>query len=81
MKVGRLDKIKMIRMNPDAYAENGRAAKTPLKQRYEALRESILQEPGAHFSIKYLYYDQSCPLPKVCLDKAYPKELRDLVDT
>ena len=81
VKVGRLDKIKLIRMNPDAYAENGRAAKTPLKQRYEALREAILQEPAAHFSIKYLFYDQSSPYPEVCLDPAYPRELRELVET
>ena len=81
VKVGRLDKIKFIRLNPDSCTENGQPAKTPLKQRYNVLRETILQEPAKHFSIKYLYYDQSSPYPEVCLDPAYPRELRDLVET
>jgi hypothetical protein len=81
VKAGRLDKIRIIRLNPDGYAENGKAKKTPLKERYDTLRETILQEPEKPFSIKYLFYDQSSPFPEVCLDKAYPKELRDLVET
>jgi hypothetical protein len=39
-----------------------------------------MQEPSKHFSIKYLYYDSSSPLPEVCLDPAYPRELRELVE-
>ena len=81
VKDGRPDKVRIIRFNPDSYTENGQRAKTPLKERYDALRETILQEPEKPFSIKYLYYDQSCPLPEVCLDPAYPGELRDLVET
>ena len=49
--------------------------------RYEVLCETIVQESKKDFSIKYLYYDQSSPYPEVCLDPAYPRELRDLVET
>ena len=54
--------------------------KIPLKRRYEALRQAILEEPESHSSIKYMFYDRSSPFPHVCLDSAYPRELRDLVD-
>ena len=49
--------------------------------RYNTLREAIMQEPEKHFSIKYLYYDQSSPYPEVCLDPTYPRELRDSGET
>ena len=80
VKAGRLDKIKIVRLNPDSHTENGQRKRTTLKQRYEALREVIMQEPANHFSIKYMYYDQSSPYPEVCLDPAYPRELRELVE-
>jgi hypothetical protein len=81
VKAGRVDKLRLIRLNPDAYTEAGRRACTPLKERYDALREVIMREPAQRFSIRYLYYDQSSPYPEVCLDPAYPRELRDLVET
>ena len=81
VKAGRVDKLRLIRLNPDAYTEAGRRACTSLKKRYDALREVIMQEPAQRFSIRYLYYDQSSPYPEVCLDPAYPRELRDPVET
>jgi hypothetical protein len=80
VKQGRLDKVRFIRFNPDTFKENGVKVKKPLKRRYEELRQAILKEPEKHFSIKYLFYDQTGPLPDVCLDPEYPRELRDLVD-
>jgi hypothetical protein len=44
------------------------------------LRKTILEEPQTHFAVKYLFYDRSSPYPDVCLDPAYPRELRDLVE-
>jgi hypothetical protein len=80
VKAGRLDKIKLVRFNPDQYMENGQRKRTTLKQRYDVLREVIMQQPAKHFSIKYLFYDSSSPYPEVCLDPAYPRELRELVE-
>ena len=80
VKAGRLDKIKLIRFNPDAVRENGRLANVPTKDRHAKLLEAILQPPTKHFSITYLFYDQSSPYPEVCLHPAHPRELRDLVE-
>ena len=80
VKAGRLDKVRLIRFNPDQYSESGSKKRTPLKDRYSALRGEIMKEPSTHFAIKYMYYDQSSPYPEVCLDPAYPRELRDIVE-
>ena len=79
VKAGRFDKICIIRFNPDAFKASGKPAKVPLKARYDSLREAIMKEPAKQFSIQYLFYDQSSPYPEVCLDPAYPRELRALV--
>ena len=79
MRAGRSGKIKLIRLNPDACKENGKLVGVPMKDRHARLLEMILETPTKHFSITYLYYDQSSPYPDVCLDPAYPRELRDLV--
>ena len=80
VKAGRMDKICIVRFNPDGFNENGKPAKVPLKARYDSLRGSIFREPAKQFTIRYLFYDQSSPYPEVCLDPAYPRELRELVE-
>ena len=78
IKAGRLDKIRFLRYNPDAFFENTLPRKVAPKDRLEKLRQTLTTEPDTHFSIAYLFYDQSAPLPDVCLDPAYPRELREI---
>ena len=52
-----------------------------MKERHNALGETIMEEPKKHFFIRYLNYDQSSPYPEVCLDPAYPRQLQELVET
>ena len=79
VKAGRLDKIRLLRYNPDSFRMNGELAKVTHKERHDRLRAAILEEPARHFSITYMFYDQSSPYPDVCLDPAFPRELRELV--
>ena len=53
---GHFDEIRLIRFNPDSYAENGVPAKTRMKDRYEALQVAILEEPTKHFSVRYMFF-------------------------
>jgi hypothetical protein len=80
VKAGRLDNVKVVRFNPDAFRESGKLTRVPMKERHERLLQAIMTPPANHFSITYLYYDQSSPYPDVCLDPAYPRELRGIVE-
>jgi hypothetical protein len=78
VKAGRLDKIRFVRYNPDAFFENTQARRVAPKDRLERLRQTLATEPDKHFSIVYLFYNQDSPLPSVCFDPAYPRELREI---
>jgi hypothetical protein len=78
IKAGRLDKIRFIRYNNDAFFENTLPCKVAPKDRLERLRQTLATEPDTHFCITYLFYNQSSPLADVCLDPAYPRELREI---
>jgi hypothetical protein len=78
VKGGRLDKCRFIRYNPDMFFENTLPHKVAPKDRLERLRQTLATEPDKHFSIAYLFYNQSAPLPDVCFDPAYPRELREI---
>ena len=78
VKAGRLDKIRFLRFNPDAFFENAQACRVAPKDRLEKLRQTLVTEPDTHFSIVYLFYNRSSPLTDVCLDPAYPRELREI---
>jgi hypothetical protein len=78
VKAGRLDKIRFLRYNPDAFFENTLPRKVAPKDRLERLRQTLATEPDKHFSLVYLFYNQSSPLPDVCFDPAYPRELREI---
>jgi hypothetical protein len=78
VKGGRLDKIRFLRYNPDMFFENTLPRKVAPKDRLERLRQTLATEPAKHFSLVYLFYTQSAPLPDVCFDPAYPRELREI---
>jgi hypothetical protein len=78
VKAGRLDKIRFLRYNPDAFFDNTQACRVAPKDRLERLRQTLATEPDKHFSVVYLFYNQNSPLPSVCFDPAYPRELREI---
>ena len=71
----RAGKLRFIRFNPDAYSLDGEKPKTLQRDRQAALL-LVLNTPQQQFSVTYLFYDRTGPLPDVCLDPEYPSTLR-----
>ena len=77
MKRGdRAGKLRFIRFNPDAYKLDGEKQQTLQRDRQVALLRVLNTEPEQQFSVVYLFYDRTGPLPDVCLDAEYPSTLR-----
>ncbi len=72
----RAGKLRLIRYNPDAYRVDGVKQKTPQRDRQAALLKVLNSPPEQQFSVTYLFYDRTGPLPDVCLDAEYPSTLR-----
>ena len=72
----RAGKLRFIRFNPDAYKVDGVKQKTLQRDRQAALLNVLNTPPDQQFSVSYLYYDRTGPLPNVCLDAEYPSTLR-----
>ena len=81
VKVGRMDKTKFIRYNPDAFKYNFKPSRVQTTERHARLMKAIQEEPRHQFEICYMFYDQCSPLPEICLDPEYSRELRKLVTT
>jgi hypothetical protein len=77
MKRGdRAGKVRFIRFNPDAYNLDGEKQKTTQHDRHAALLRVLKTPPEQQFSVTYLCYDRTGPLPDVCLDPEYPATMR-----
>ena len=72
----RAGKLRFIRFNPDAYKVSGVKQKTLQRDRQAALLKVLNSPPEQQFSVTYLFYDRTGPLPDVCLDAEYPSTLR-----
>ena len=46
------------------------------RDRQAALLKVLNSPPEQQFSVTYLFYDRTGPLPDVCLDPEYPSTLR-----
>jgi hypothetical protein len=77
MKRGdRAGKIRFIRFNPDPYRVDGEKQKTSQRDRHTALMRVLESVPEQQFSVVYLFYDRTGPLPDVCLDPEFPNTVR-----
>ena len=72
----RAGKLRFIRYNPDAYKVDGVKQKTIQRDRQAALLKVLNTPPDQQFSVSYLFYDRTGPLPDVCLDAEFPSTLR-----
>ena len=72
----RAGKLRFIRYNPDAYKVDGVKQKTLQRDRQAALLKVLNSPPDQQFSVSYLFYDRTGPLPDVCVDDDYPSTLR-----
>ena len=69
-------KIRFLRYNPDAYKLDGEKQTTHQRDRHAALVKVLNTPPGQQFSVCYLFYDRTGPLPDCCLEPEYPNTLR-----
>ena len=69
-------KVRFVRFNPDAYHLDGQQQCVPLQERQAALLRVVNSPPEQQFSMTYLFYDRTGPLPDVCLEPEYPSTLR-----
>ena len=71
-------KLRFIRFNPDAYKLDGEKQMTLQRDRHATLLRVLNTEPEQKFSVVYLFFDRTGPLPDVCLDPDYPSMLRSI---
>ena len=76
----RAGKLRFIRYNPDAYKVDGVKQKTLKRDRQAALLKVLNSPPDQQFSVSYLFYDRTGPLPDVCMDADYPSTLRAIAN-
>ena len=74
----RAGKLGFVRFNPDAYKLDGEKQKTLQSDRHAALLRVLNTPPEQQFSVVYLFYDRTGPLPDCCLDPGYPSTVRAL---
>ncbi len=72
----RAGKLRFTRYNPDSYKVDGVKQKTLLRDRHAALLNVLNTPPDQQFSVSYLFYDRTGPLPDICMDAEYPSTLR-----
>ena len=72
----RAGKIRFLRFNPDAYKLDGKKQTTHQRDRHAALIKVLNTPPQQQFSVSYLFYDRTGPLPDCCLAPEYPSTLR-----
>ena len=74
-------KLRFIRFNPDAYRLDSMKQNAFQQDRQAALLRVLNTPPEQQFSVVYLFYDRTGPLPDVCLDAEYPSMLRAIASS